>query len=298
MALLSILMPVKDEALFLTECLASVRPEPGLGLQIVIVDDHSADDTYKIAQKIAAERNDVEIEVLSNIGHGKASALNLAFSRARGESFIFLAGDDLVVSESLRKRVSAVSSDSPKVAQCRYRSFSDNPAYDGTLFPRRGRRDHLAGGATSFNHSFAELYFPIPAQLPNEDTWLRAITLLFDVPIESINAVGLHYRIHEGNSLAPSLTFGEITARLERRHAAFGLALKHFPTGGTPSGRNRLKSLAKAEGYRANGRCSRLLVTRGLPRSDRIVFLANASPVLYRFKQIMLRLACCRFRGH
>lgn len=288
MTLLSILMPVKDEALFLADCLASVRPVAGLRIQIVIVDDHSADDTLKIARNIAAERDDVVIEVLNNIGHGKASALNLAFSRARGNSFILLAGDDLLVSELLPERVAAVSQDPPKVAHCRYRSFSDRPAYDGILFPRPGRKDHLAGGATSFNRAFAERYFPIPAHLPNEDTWLRAITLLFDIPIETIDAVGLHYRIHEGNSLAPTLDFEESTGRLARRHAAFGLALQHFPKGGTPSGRARLRALANAERHRANGHWGRLFVARGLPRSDKIVFLANGSQFLHRLKQIIL----------
>src|SRR5699024_8248425 len=103
----------------------------------------------------------------------KAAALNLAYRHASGPSFVLLAGDDLLVSDMLSARIAAVDGPTPAVAQCRYVSFSDDPRYDGIVFPRRAREEHLAGGATTFNRAFAELYFPIPEELPNEDTWLR-----------------------------------------------------------------------------------------------------------------------------
>lgn len=287
MLLTSILMPVKDEAPFLADCLASIQPPPNFPLEVVLVDDHSTDDTYRIASRIAASREDLTIRVLRNTGRGKAAALNLAFANSRGRAFLLLAGDDLLVSALLPDRVSAVTCPGPAIAQCRYRSFSDNPRHDGTIFPRSGRRDHLAGGATSFNRDFADLYFPIPESLPNEDSWLRAVAILYSLPIRFIDTVGLHYRIHARNSTGPTLDFSRTSQGLSQRHAAFAMALKQMP-GGTVQGRARLEALRRAEAHRAAGRWWRILCFNELSQSDRGTFLANATPWLFALKHRIL----------
>lgn len=288
MPALSILMPVKDEEKYLEACLASIVPVPGQAIEVILVDDHSADATLAIARRIAAGRQDLRILVLENTGQGKAAALNLAYRHARGAAFVLLAGDDLLVSALLPARAAAVEGTAPAVAQCRYRSFSDDPRHDGVMFPRRGREDHLAGGATSFNRAFAELYFPIPEELPNEDTWLRAIALLFGIKVRFLDAVGLHYRIHPGNSTGPTLDFARTSMGLSRRHAAFDLALRRFPQAGQDRERTRLQALAAAERHRASGRWWRLLWLPGLPMADCCVFLPNATSWLYALKNRVL----------
>lgn len=277
-------MPVKNEERHIEACLASIVPAPDQVIEVVLVDDHSTDATLAIARRIAASRQDMRIIVLENTGTGKAAALNLAYRHARGAAFVMLAGDDLLVSDLIPARIAAVDCPVPAVAQCRYRSFSDDPRHDGVMFPRQGRENHLAGGATSFNRAFAELYFPIPEELPNEDTWLRALALLMGVRFRFLDAVGLHYRIHDGNSTGPRLDFARTSLGLSRRHAAFELALQRFPQAGQAVGRARLQALAAAERHRASGRWWRLLRLQDLPRTDRGVFLANATPWLYALK--------------
>lgn len=286
----SLLMPVRNEAQHLDACLASITGTPGLTLEVVLVDDHSTDATLSIARRVAAGRPDLSMTVLENTGRGKAAALNLAHRHARGTSFVLLAGDDLLVSDLLAARVAAVAETAPAVAQCRYRSFSDDPRHHGILFPRRGRQTHLAGGATSFNRAFADLYFPIPEDLPNEDTWLRAVAMLFGARFRFIDAIGLHYRIHAGNSTGPTLDFAQTSHGLGGRHRAFDLALRRFPQAGTPAGRAGLEALVRAERHRAAGRWWRLVGMRGLPRADRGVFLMNATPWLFAFKHRVLPL--------
>lgn len=286
----SILMPVKNEAQHLEACLASITANAGLRLEVVLVDDHSTDATLAIARRIAASRTDLSMTVLENTAHGKAAALNLAHRHARADIFVLLAGDDLLVSDLLPLRIAAVEAAVPAVAQCRYRSFSDDPRHDGILFPRRGRENHLAGGATSFNRAFADLYFPIPEDLPNEDTWLRAVWMLFEARFRFIDKVGLHYRIHKGNSTGPTLDFAQTSRGLSGRHRAFGLVLQRFPKAGGTGGRARLEALAAAEEHRAAGRWWRLLAMTGLPMPDRGVFLVNATPWLFALKHRLLPL--------
>lgn len=293
--LTSILIPVRNEATFLADCLDSIRPQPGLACEVILVDDHSTDATYRIACDIAAARGDLPITVLRNEGQGKAAALNLAFRHAKGDGFVLLAGDDLLVSELLPARIAAVAGAQPAVALCRYRSFSDMPAHDGTLFPRPGREDHLAGGATSFNRAFAGMYFPIPEELPNEDSWLRAVAILFCLPVTFIDRIGLHYRIHDRNSTGPSLDFARTTEGLARRHAAFALALDRFD-GAPTAGRDRLGALVRAEACRAAGDWLGVLRAKQLPAGDRGVFLANSTPWLFWIKGRLLTVLKARAR--
>lgn len=293
--LISILIPVRNEATYLAECLGSIRPVPELTCEVILVDDHSTDGTYQLACELAAARSDIPITVLRNEGQGKAAALNLAYRHARGDGFVFLAGDDLLVSEVLPARMAAIAGPEPAVALCRYRSFSDMPAHDGTLFPRPGREDHLAGGATSFNRAFAGMYFPIPEDLPNEDSWLRAIAILFSLPVTFIDQIGLHYRIHERNSTGPSLDFARTNEGLARRHAAFALALDRFD-GATAAGRDRLAALVRAEACRARRDWLGVLRAKNLPSGDRSVFLANSTPWLFWIKGRLLQILKLRAR--
>ncbi|AUH67037.1 hypothetical protein CX676_22360 (plasmid) [Paracoccus zhejiangensis] len=287
--LTSILIPVFNEADHLADCLGSIRAMPDCEIEVILVDDHSTDATYQIACDIAAARGDLPITVLRNRGQGKAAALNLAYRHAKGDGFVLLAGDDLLVSEVLPARIAAVAGPQPTVALCRYRSFSDIPAHDGTLFPRPGREDHLAGGATSFNRAFAELYFPIPEELPNEDSWLRAIAILFCLPVTFIDRIGLHYRIHDRNSTGPSLDFALTNEGLARRHAAFSLALERFD-GATAAGRDRLATLVQAEARRSAGDWLGVLRLKHLPAGDRSIFLANSTPWLFWIKGQLLQI--------
>ena len=285
---LSILMPVRDEALFLEDCLTSITPPPGLSCEVILIDDGSTDRTHAIATAFAA-RAPLPMRVLRNPGQGKAAALNHGFHAARGKVFILLAGDDLLVAEALPARVAAVAGPGPRLAQCRYRSFSDShPELAGVDFPRPGMHDHLAGGAISFNRAFAALYFPIPETLPNEDTWLRAIALLLALPVDFIDRLGLHYRIHAGNSVGPLRSFAEIDRNLRRRNAAHALALAQFGPMGTPAGRARLEALIRAEELRAARHWAAIPFVRGLSPVDRATLLANATPWLHALKTRLL----------
>lgn len=282
--LISILIPVKNEALFLRQCLASIAPPRGTHCEIIIIDDGSDDDSFRIAEEVADTSN-LLIRVLKNPGCGKAAALNHGYAAARGTCFMFLGGDDLLVSDALAARSSAVRGHKPLLAQCRYRTFSEtDPHLAGVDFPRRGKHDHIAGGAVSFNLAFAEIYFPIPDELPNEDTWLRALIILFDISIKSLDQLGLHYRIHPGNSVGPFRSFSDIDENLRRRHVAYGLALSRFGSAGTPRGRRRLATLAWAETRRSQGDWVALLTSRGLGWHDRHVMIANATPWLFWLK--------------
>lgn len=290
--LVSVLIPVRNEALHIEACLASVMTcEPGpmaRGIEVVVVDDHSSDETAAIVALLAASAPRWPVRFTSNPGRGTAAALNHAYVVAKGEVLVLLGGDDLVVPHNFPARVTPLLTKAPAVLACRYLTMSDDPRLDGVLMPRRIQADHISGGATSFNRAFAERYFPIPPQLPNEDTWLRAVILRDAIPVLRIGSVGLRYRLHEGNSTGQNRSFSQVDKALARRHAAYRLALE-TQGGQSSAGRARLTALVRAEALRAAGRWYAIPFVRGLSRGDMVTCIANSRLWLYNFKTQAVR---------
>ena len=204
---------------------------------------------------------------------------------------MLLAGDDLLAPDRLADRAAAIAGSAPRVATCRYRTFSEVPAWDGIVLPRLGGRDQVAGGAISLNRAFADLAFPIPESLPNEDTWLRACVLLLGLRPERLPGIGLHYRIHSGNDTGTMRPFAEVDAGIRARAAAWALARDRLGDRATPEGRARVAAILRAEAARAKGQWWRLAVMPGLDRADRAIHLANATPWLFALKQAAVAAA-------
>lgn len=284
----SILMPVRNEALFLEAALASIMPPPDLSCEVILADDGSTDGSAAIATAFAA-RAPFSLRIVSAAGAGKTAAFNLGYAMARSESFILLGGDDLLVSEALCDRIAAVAGAGPRLAQCRYRTFTESvPGETGTDYPRSPHHDHLAGGAISFNRAFAELCFPLPEDLVNEDTWIRATMIAYGIDLAFVDHLGLYYRIHDGNSVGPRRSFAETDQNLQLRHRAFSLALERFRNVADASGISRLERLVRAEQLRVKRRWIGLMFMSGLHRHDRLTMLANATPWLYHLKVRLL----------
>ena len=94
--LVSAIIPARDEEATLAECLASVCAQTYPNLEILVVDDRSADRTAEIARSFAEADPRVRllsIEHLPEGWTGKTHALQTASDLARGEWFWFLDSD-------------------------------------------------------------------------------------------------------------------------------------------------------------------------------------------------------------
>ena len=259
-----------------------------LGIEVIVVDDHSRDATAAIVRRFAAAKPRWPVQLLKNPGRGTAAALNHAYGAAQGGVIVLLGGDDLLVPDSFTARVTPLATSEPAVLACRYLTMSEDPGLDGILMPRSIQDDHIAGGATSFNRPFADRYFPIPSELPNEDTWLRAVILRDGIRVQRINSVGLRYRLHEGNSTGQSRPFEQVDEALRRRHAAYRLALESHAVPAR-EGQARLAALVRAEALRAKGSWYAIPFVRGLSRGDKVTCMANSRRWLYALKTRVVR---------
>jgi len=80
--MVSIIIPYKNPNPFFKECLNSIINQTYKNIQIILVNDHSTDDSEKTA--INYQKSDSRIETVKNNGNGIIDALNTGVKVANG----------------------------------------------------------------------------------------------------------------------------------------------------------------------------------------------------------------------
>ncbi len=96
----SVIIPVRNEAGNIRQIFART-PDMGESTELVFVEAHSRDNTYAAIESAIAEHPERRCQLLRQTGVGKADAVRLGFSQARGEMLMFLDGDLTVPPEAL-----------------------------------------------------------------------------------------------------------------------------------------------------------------------------------------------------
>ncbi len=91
-SLVSILVPFKNTAEFLTECLDSILAQSFTKWELLIVDDHSTDNSYDVV--LAFAERESRIKLFKNDGFGIILALRKAFEQSTGEFITRMDSDD------------------------------------------------------------------------------------------------------------------------------------------------------------------------------------------------------------
>ena len=102
----SVLLPVKDAALTLPECLASLRGQSLEEHELLAVDDGSTDGSLGLLERAAAE--DPRLRVLRTDTPGLVGALNTAFRAARAPLLARMDADDVAHPERLQRQADAL----------------------------------------------------------------------------------------------------------------------------------------------------------------------------------------------
>lgn len=99
--LVSIIIAVYNAQEYLGECLEALLQQSYKNIEILLVDDGSTDDSYKICTKYANKYSSVQVYQKKN--EGSASARNLGLEYASGEYIIFVDADDTVAVDYIEK---------------------------------------------------------------------------------------------------------------------------------------------------------------------------------------------------
>ncbi len=97
--LISILTPFKNTAQFLPDCLNSIIGQTYQNWELIIVDDHSTDDSYNVVKGF--QEIDSRIKLFTNDGVGIIDALRFAYSHSKGGYITRMDSDDIMDPEKL-----------------------------------------------------------------------------------------------------------------------------------------------------------------------------------------------------
>jgi len=87
----SFLMPAKNAALYIGEAIQSAIAQVEDSWELIIVDDHSDDNTCALAKEAAIM--DKRIKLFTSKGKGQAAALNTAYLHSSGQCIKFFDAD-------------------------------------------------------------------------------------------------------------------------------------------------------------------------------------------------------------
>ena len=158
--LLSLLMPFKDTAFFLPECLDSISGQDYDTWELIAVDDHSTDQSRSILQRWA--ERDPRIRVVSNRGAGIIPALRTALAESRGLLISRMDSDDRMAPGRLRAMTSQLLQNGRgHIALGLVRYFSHRGISDGYARYERWLNELTRVGA-NFTEIYKECVIPSP----------------------------------------------------------------------------------------------------------------------------------------
>jgi glycosyltransferase involved in cell wall biosynthesis len=223
-ALVSVVMPAFDGQAFIAEALESVLAQTYAPVEVIVVDDGSADRTGEIARGLG-------VRVLRQANAGPAAARNAGLAAICGEYWTVFDADDLMPAERLEHQVRHLQQHpglgivfgltEPFVTPGEPRPAHWNPAWDNGPFPWHSTallaRRELLDLVGRFDES---------RRLGEDMDWL-ARAKAAGVRTEQGDYLALRYRIHRTNSVGDAgaanramLSVLRSSARRQRNHRA------------------------------------------------------------------------------
>lgn len=158
--LISVLMPVKNAAPFLADCLNSMLAQDTPEWELLAVDDHSSDETVEILTYF--EQKDERIHLLKNRGKGIVPALQTAYAASRGTWISRMDADDIMMPDKLRLLRNQLKQSGPAyVVTAFVEMFADEELQQGFL-NYAAWLNQLAENNTHYEALYKECVIPSP----------------------------------------------------------------------------------------------------------------------------------------
>lgn len=112
----SIIVPVHNAADTLTVCVESILAQTYSDLEVILVENHSTDDSYRLCQEL--QKKDQRIKVIRSEKKGVSAARNAGIQQAGGAYIGFCDADDYMEKEMYAYLVSLLEEKEASIAMC------------------------------------------------------------------------------------------------------------------------------------------------------------------------------------
>jgi len=239
--LVSVLIPCFNAGRWIDQALGAVRRQAYRNLEVIVVDDGSADGSATVVEWHAAA--DPRVRSIRQARMGACAARNRAWSEARGAFLHFLDADDLLSPDKIGQQLEALAA-APQgcVASCAWRPFrgepGDLPAVQMAVFRNLSPMEwfvrhlsgggHIAVGGWLVPRTVAELAGPWNEQLTSDQDgdWFGRVVAA-SRGIVFVDGPLLHYRRVPG-SLSALKTSHDVWSRMHATDTKAKLAARQF----------------------------------------------------------------------
>ncbi len=125
--MVSIIIPNYNDLAFLPACLNSCLQQGEAVQEIIVVDDHSTDNSLEVLQSYQ-EQYPRKIRFFFNPGKGACAARNYGFEQSSGDFIQFLDADDILGDNKIATQLNVLKQGDPKsIASCQWQHFLRKP---------------------------------------------------------------------------------------------------------------------------------------------------------------------------
>ncbi|AKA36238.1 glycosyltransferase family 2 protein [Flagellimonas lutaonensis] len=165
--MVSILIPFKNTAHYLPECIESILAQTHTDWEVLAVDDHSTDKSIEVLKSYAKE--DLRIKVFENQRSGIIPALRTAYKHSSGEFTTRMDSDDIMMPDRLQVMVESLQKQGKghvAVGQVKY--FSDRGISDGYDRYEKWLNELISEGK-NYSEIYKECVIPSPCWMVHRD---------------------------------------------------------------------------------------------------------------------------------
>lgn len=225
----SIITPLYDSSRWLAKTYLSIQNQTYQNWELIIVDDLSTDDSYQIAQNLAATDSRIKVFQLNSNG-GAAMARNKAIELAKGRFIAFLDSDDLWHSEKLEKQVNFMLKNEIAFSYTAYEKIDEQGTpYQTMLVPEKINynsllKTNVIGCLTAMYDTeiLGKVYMPTSTKREDFATWLQILKKVEYA--YGLNESLAQYRVYDAQSSSKKVNMARENWRLYKDIEKLGIS--------------------------------------------------------------------------